>query len=360
MSKLIVERTSLTSDDIFNACLNCIYENNTEEFSSLLDAYPDSKSTIVVYGLIHYLYDFGWTEGIQIYIEKGGKLDVLTKDYYGRFHKVPMCICGGQTFLHVVAARSRHDPNGLHRLIESFPELNIKDWNGNLPEDILTELRGFDSTAIAYRKHQNDLIAHRIVIDISGYDTVPIEWVEGELLEPFVKEAKVEGKEEGSCGCSSFSPKTLCEGDVRTFLISEDLRVELLKQTEDLPVRPPNSMHRYGKVILPAMESTVKKLVKSLLDVDSAGKIFHLHAFYLKYDLSVQTKLALHMDDSTYTINICLSNDSTGAELVFDELSSCYRHSPRRGIVHRGFLKHHVEPLQAGVRENIIIWVTLI
>lgn len=359
MSEPIAERAPETSD-IFNACLNRIYENNTDEFSSMLDAHPDLKTTVDPYGLIHYLYDFDWAEGIDIYILKGGKLDVLTKDYYGRCNKVPMCLCGGQTFLHVVAAHSRHDPNRLHSLIESFPELNVKDWNGSLPEDILTEPRGFDSAAIDYRKHQNDLIANRIAIDISGYDTVPIEWVTGNFLEPFVKKGEVESKEDGPCGCSVFSSRTLREGDVRTFSFSEDLRVQLLKQTEGLPERPPNSMHRYGKIILPAMESTVKSLVKSILDFVSAGRIYHIHAFYIKYDLGVQTKLGHHMDDSTYTINICLTNDSTGAELVFDELSSCYRHLPRRGIVHRGYLKHHVEPLQTGARENIIIWVTLI
>ena len=359
MSEPIAKRATVTTD-IFNAFLNRIYQNKTEEFLSLLDAYPDLKTTVDAYGLVHYLYDFDWAEGIDIYILKGEKLDVITKDYYGRFNKVPMCICGGQTFLHVVAAQSRHDPNRLHSLMESFPELNIKDWNGNLPEDILTEPRGFDSAAVNYRKHQNDLIAKRIAIDISGYDTVPIEWAAGNFLEPFVKKGEVESKEYDPCECSVFSSHTLRAGDVRTFSIYEDLRVELLKQTEGLPERPPNSMHTYGKIILPAMESTVKSLVKFMLDIDSAGRIYHIHAFYIKYDLDVQTKLGLHMDDSAYIINICPRNDSTGAELVFDELSSCYRHLPRRGIVHRDYLKHHVEPLQAGAQENIIIWVTLI
>ena len=60
------------------------------------------------------------------------------------------------------------------------------------------------------------------------------------------------------------------EGDIKTFFISEELLADILRQIEVLPERPPNIMHRYGKIVLPAMESTVRRIVKSLLNVESA------------------------------------------------------------------------------------------
>ena len=368
----------LLTSDIFNSCLKLVYENNVNEFSAMLDTYEGLKSTVDAWGLIHYLYDFNWEEGIQMYLDKGGKLDILTRDYYARLHKIPMGIRGGQTILHIVAAHCRSDSGRLQSLIEKFPELNIQDWNGNLPVDIAKEPNGFDAAAVIYRARQNDLVARRLAIDLSSYETIPIEWIQEDFLEPirakvFAKEDVDKNEDEGgrgdgavggaskTCACSSAVIKQPRQsGDIQTFFIPEELRIDILKQIEVLPERPPNSMHRYGKVVLPALDSTVRALVKSLVSPESAQRIFRLHAFYVKYDLGVQTKLGLHMDDSTYTINICLSNDSTGAELVFDELSGFYPHICRRGIIHRGFLKHHVEPLKSGVRENLIIWVTLI
>ena len=53
-----------------------------------------------------------------------------------------------------------------------------------------------------------------------------------------------------------------------------------------------------------------------------------------------------------------------GSDLVFDTVLAAdgspvrYAHKPGGGVMHSGTLPHHVEPLGAGTRENIIIWVT--
>jgi hypothetical protein len=359
------ESVQLTTE-IFNGCLKLVYENDANGFMDTLESYPGLITMINdAWGLIHFLYDFSWDEGIHIYLEKGGRLDVLTKDYYVRMNKIPLTNCGGQTILHIVAKHCRTDPDRLASLIDAFPHLNVQDWNGNLPEDIRNEPEGSQAGAVAYWSRQNGLIARRLAMDLSEVEALQVDWIESDFLEPFETKADTTQDEKdqdigASCGCSKVVRMPRREGDIKTFFISEELRADILRQIEVLPERPPNSMHRYGKIVLPAMESTVLRIVKSLLDVESAQRILRLHAFYIKYDLAVQTKLGLHMDDSTYTINVCLSNDSTGAELVFDEIGSYYPHTTNRGIIHRGYLKHHVEHLKSGVRESFIIWVTLI
>jgi len=83
------------------------------------------------------------------------------------------------------------------------------------------------------------------------------------------------------------------------------------------------------------------------------------------------TSLATHVDDSTYTINLCVGEAAfAGAALVFNGARGRdaagpagppfrYEHARHRGLVHRGNLQHHVEELTAGEREAVIIWVTL-
>eukprot|EP00386_Alphamonas_edax_P008723 GDKI01028400.1.p1 GENE.GDKI01028400.1~~GDKI01028400.1.p1 ORF type:complete len:135 (-),score=39.81 GDKI01028400.1:153-557(-) len=131
-----------------------------------------------------------------------------------------------------------------------------------------------------------------------------------------------------------------------------------------MPPGPPNSMHRYGKVLLPGMEEEVHALLRALLPEGDSKRIAHVHAFYIKYGTAVgQTSLGVHRDDSHWTLNLCLSVSSdpplTGSDLVFPASGMRYTHQAGRGIMHRGELAHQVEGLVGGERENLIVWVTL-
>ena len=85
--------------------------------------------------------------------------------------------------------------------------------------------------------------------------------------------------------------------------------------------------------------------------------IINIHAFYIKYENNLQKNLDRHIDDSTYTINLCLTNTSEKGELIFDDLDFTYVHKENHGIVHSGKIYHHCNDICAGQRENIIIWI---
>ena len=105
------------------------------------------------------------------------------------------------------------------------------------------------------------------------------------------------------------------------------------------------------------MKNIINSLIKELLPLNN---IIDIHAFYIKYNNSLQKNLEKHRDDSTYTINLCLSNSSNEGKLIFDDIDYKYKHKECLGIIHPGSLYHHVEDIGVGERENIIIWIKCI
>jgi hypothetical protein len=160
----------------------------------------------------------------------------------------------------------------------------------------------------------------------------------------------------------TFDANQLMDG-VRCFELPSELCGALISDISQLEQRIPNSMHRYGKTLLPQMQTAVHSLVAAVLPAEDIALVNHIHAFYVQYGQQVgQTSLDTHADDSHWTINLCisLSPDLRGSELVFDPQNVVYKHCKAgRGIIHRGCMRHHVEPLQCGQRENIIVWVGL-
>lgn len=131
--------------------------------------------------------------------------------------------------------------------------------------------------------------------------------------------------------------------------------MKIKKKIKNIKVKIPNSMHRYGKIIYPKLKSIIDKLVIGLLP---NMNIISIYAFYIKYDNKVQKKLDIHRDNSTWTINICLSNNLSDGKLVFVKSGIVYSHTSNDGIFHRGSLEHYVDKVNSkGTRENIIIWV---
>ena len=326
--------------------LNAIYVEDDETFATLLSANPDlAFQEDGGYFLVHHLFTYYWPLGIQTYVDHGGRLDFKTVDrvYSGGCGlAINMFITGGQTILHLLAAKKSEEH--FMTSMEKYPELNVKDLNGDLPVDI----RG-GTFQEKQQKRQGDYkkILVRCAIDISS--CTPAEIVPQDIR---------------TGGASNTSGT---HNGIVHFEISKGCGLELANFVATLTTQIPNSMHRYGKVIPPECV-LIQGLVKSLLDRKyHQGSIKNIHAFYIKYNTAgtggnFQTKLDSHYDDSTFTINVCLNDSSTrGGDLIFDDLDSLvYSHQSRKGLMHSGSLKHHVNELMDGVRENIIIWVTTI
>lgn len=80
-----------------------------------------------------------------------------------------------------------------------------------------------------------------------------------------------------------------------------------------------------------------------------------LHAaFSITYNQGHKA-LALHTDDSTYTVNFCLNNSAKGNEVVFNEI---YGIEPVEdyALIHSGKLRHHTNDLLEGERTNVVLW----
>ena len=379
---------------MFKEALNAIYCENDLEFESCVKENPELLTAHESpYLLVHYLFTNEWDAGIEIYKKYGGSFSHKTSDYAVALNKVPLSIVGGQTILHIVA--SKRDLSKLNRHIEDYPLLNITDFNGNTPMDILNEPIGYSKLAVEYRKDQHNKIIERTRINLRDIPIIPVVFTDNDLILERPKESVISN---GSAHLVESEKKvcdaTLCEGSgedgsslplgeavvvafgeevvsvscplkssvpngIKTFSISDDLRLHLLREIEITEEKIPNSMHRYGKILGSNLQEIVKGVVKSLLDEPLHSRIRNIHSFYVKYENEKQFSLGSHIDDSTFTINICLNNNSTGTDLVFDDAGIRYMHKTGVGIIHLGIHRHHVEPIISGSRENVIIWVTL-
>ena len=118
----------------FQRALNSIYTEDSDTFLLVLQEDPSILCQADgPWFLIHHLYDNYWEWGIQCYLKNGGSKCLLTKDFTTSLNKAPMFIIGGQTILHIAA---RNKDVEFDKLVEENLDLNIRDFNGNLPNDI--------------------------------------------------------------------------------------------------------------------------------------------------------------------------------------------------------------------------------
>lgn len=77
-------------------------------------------------------------------------------------------------------------------------------------------------------------------------------------------------------------------------------------------------------------------------------------SFGIAYDKG-HKGLQLHVDDSDYTVNFCLSNSAVGNEVVFKEMVTV---DPIEdfALVHSGKIPHHTNELTEGQRCNVVLW----
>ena len=85
-------------------------------------------------------------------------------------------------------------------------------------------------------------------------------------------------------------------------------------------------------------------------------------AFIVKYALGEDTELANHFDNAEITLNVAISQDYEGGELVFNNYTGSitsrigYEHKYCHGVLHRGSHNHQALPITSGERWNLIIW----
>jgi len=320
--------------------INAIYESeytgSANDFDAILSETPALISHIDGgWGLAHFLFDNmdgPWTEGVAAYVSRGGDLSIKTCDYItsmGGSVGVGLCVVGGRTVLHVAAIKLGKTPAVFEALCVRYADLDVPDLNGDSPRSLLGRL-DIPAAELKLVRARN-----------------PVKLIDLRRVQPEAITHLPSGTGIDLAG-------------VRVFTLSEDFIAALQEGVSAAPMNIPNSMHRYGKVLLPFMDGAVRALCASVLPPDVLGHVKHIHAFSVKYSRSQhaqQTSLGRHRDDSDFTINVCLSNDSTGADLVFDASQRTYTHVAGRGLVHNGDLEHHVTELESGDRECVIIWV---
>lgn len=143
---------------------------------------------------------------------------------------------------------------------------------------------------------------------------------------------------------------------------------ELRIQCDALPAVAPNSMNKYGKLLVgPEMHVLMHTLVASVVSPVARARYPEIavlkkqaYGFVVDYDVLKQRSLAKHEDSSDVTLNLCLSepDDYEGGELVFygKNQTLTVPHKLGRALIHRGSLTHRALPLRHGKRTNMILW----
>jgi len=133
----------------------------------------------------------------------------------------------------------------------------------------------------------------------------------------------------------------------------------------------PNNMAYHGVILEDVGMRFSRDLVERHLFPFAAAllgmnPLTSLHSFVVLYGLGRDKALDPHVDDSTVTFNICLSDDCEGSELLFcwnigspeHRLKSCvHSHTAGQAVAHYGHLRHSALPITAGVRRNLILWL---
>jgi hypothetical protein len=341
--------------------INLIYESDYTkdaiEFEEILKDTPELLSLVDGgFGLVHFLFDSSsgpWENGLAAYLSHGGDISLKTCDYLtslGGAVRCGLCIVGGRSVLHVAATKLGKNTDIFDALCVRYPGLEVADLNGAFPRELLgyRDKERTEFKAVLARDPVNKLLTEFKAVLARN----PVKLID-------LRELKPEAVTHLPVG------EIIDLAGVRLFSVRTEFVEQLQEGVSAAPVNIPNSMHRYGKVLLPVMDGPVRALCAAVLPEDAIGRVKHIHAFSVKYSHSPgiqQTNrlpLERHRDDSDFTINVCLSSDSRGGNLVFDASGVVYTHKAGRGLIHTGDLEHHVDELETGDRECVIIWVRL-
>jgi len=140
-----------------------------------------------------------------------------------------------------------------------------------------------------------------------------------------------------------------------------------------LPIRRPNSMNNYGIIVneigmrpmISRMQAQILHPIAKLLWPEVASQFDEHHTFMVQYKQGQDLGLDMHTDDSDVTFNICLGRDFQGAGLTFcgevgepnhRQFNHTFAHERGRAVVHLGSRRHGADDIQAGERNNLIVW----
>jgi hypothetical protein len=139
--------------------------------------------------------------------------------------------------------------------------------------------------------------------------------------------------------------------------------IEKIKNSKETSV---NSLHKYTAVNPIAAEDIRKMnmMLREPLNKFYSQYLKHYEfgrkepelfaSFGISYDQG-HKGLQLHIDDSVYTINLCLHSTARGNEVVFNEMVVV---DPLEdfALVHSGRMPHHTNELMEGERTNVVLW----
>jgi len=142
---------------------------------------------------------------------------------------------------------------------------------------------------------------------------------------------------------------------------------------------PSNSMHEaailtealglteaMNDLALNYLSPLARQLYPEYLPADLSGQ----HSYVVRYGEDEDWDLGFHIDDSQVTLNLCLSENFEGAELVLEGVRCPIHvdtpsdeaevfewvHQPGIAILHAGKNRHRVRPIRSGRRINLIVW----
>uniref|UniRef100_A0A7S1M0B7 Fe2OG dioxygenase domain-containing protein n=1 Tax=Neobodo designis TaxID=312471 RepID=A0A7S1M0B7_NEODS len=344
-----------------------------------------------------------------------------TVDAVRRVGAVPLYVCGGQTVLHIVV--EQRGVACLRALASTVPDdtlralAAIRDNDGHTAGE-LAWLVGFEQEASAVlpwlaaaaadrddaqREARNTDRLRRRAKRLTHAEAAERKTVPRELFTP---DAAFDPADQAAY---AFRPRVpaaelntgeICDGvyAVRPFSDAAvaALRAEADRVAAEVPadrLRRPNSMNRAGFVIQdlegfrPWLDAVVKDVLEPLAcahpdtvavfdrkpeddDGDTAAtsalEFRSVHAFIIRYREGEDTELAMHIDRSHFTFNLCLGDDGfAGAYLYFHTARAdgagpdgahLYAHAPGTAVIHRGAIRHGVHPLTSGARVNLVVW----
>jgi hypothetical protein len=183
---------------------------------------------------------------------------------------------------------------------------------------------------------------------------------------------------------------TAVEGVFALPLLSRSFCAHLLEELAHLrnsgiPLRRPNGMNRYGAILSDLgfaglLEFIAKHIVRPLAQAVypqwvQGEEVEEIFGFLVRYDMSGDVELAEHADAACVTLNVCLGPEEDGraafdgGELAFRGVrfqdadaatrpQTVVKHKVGVALLHLGQHLHQATPITAGVRENLIMWMT--
>ncbi|MDG1491250.1 MAG: hypothetical protein P8R43_05120 [Planctomycetota bacterium] len=185
-------------------------------------------------------------------------------------------------------------------------------------------------------------------------------------------------------GFSSGEEEVLAPGVLLVPLLTPAACQEVLAQIEErrraLAVRrPPSSMHDHGVMLgsigldglIDQLRGRLAPLLEAHFPLQGGPEIDHHHSYLVEYGRELDEDLGFHVDDSEVTLNLCLGEEFSGAELVLlgarcdlhrqtevaDSEVIEIEHQPGQAVLHAGRQRHRVDPILRGTRRNLIAWL---